>query len=147
MEVTTRQMEYLPWPPSTRPDFAFAFGEAAHDRAEEGQGGIGHRLGENIRGMTQSNATLLAGGDIDVVHAYSHLGDDFQMRGAIEDLGVDLIGEHAEEPAGSGYLLQESLAGHRALSLPQSQPITGETLQVVVGDPLRHVYAIHRQRG
>jgi hypothetical protein len=106
MEVTAGKMENLPRAPSARPDLPVALGDATHDAGEQSECRVGDRLGEHIRRVTHRDASLMAGGHIDVVHSHRHLRDHFESAAPFEELGIYSIGQHAEKTPDVVDLLQ-----------------------------------------
>ena len=146
VEIATGEMKRFPRSPLARPDLSRAFREPSHDRREQGESGVGHRLGEDVRGVTDHDPAPTARSDIDVVDAHRHLGDDLEPGRGFEELLVDLVGEHAEQALHRLDLFEEEMAGNRPSPFPHSRRVPGQPLEMIVGKPLRDIDAIHQPR-
>lgn len=146
VQIATGEMKRLPSSPVARPDLPLAFGEPAHDRGEQGESRIGHRLGEDVRGVTDDDPTSMTSSNVDVVDAHRHLGDDLEPRRGFEEILIDPVGEHAEQSLHSLHLLEKETAGNRPSPLPDSRRVPGQSLEMIVGELLRDIDATHQPR-
>ena len=63
----------------------------------QGEGGVGGGVSEHIRGVAHRDAAGRGGRDINIVVAHAVVGDHLQLRGAIQQLDVDAVGDHAQK--------------------------------------------------
>ena len=87
-------------PPVPRAHHPIPLGDPSSRREEQGEGEVGGRLGEDTRGVADRNAPGSGRGDVDVVDAHRHGGDDAQRRGGLEKRPIDAVGEQTQEPFG-----------------------------------------------
>src|SRR5204862_421263 len=64
---------------------------------EEGEGEVGGGVGEDAWGVGDGYAPAGGLGNDDVVVAYGHVCDDFEVGGGVHDFGVNGVGEQAEQ--------------------------------------------------
>ena len=101
-----------------RADVGVAFADAAGGRHQEREREVRGRLGEDAGGVADRNAALRRLGDVAVVEADREVRDDLQLRRRVEQLGVDLLGQQAEETVDVLDLLEENVARRRQVARP-----------------------------
>jgi lipoprotein-anchoring transpeptidase ErfK/SrfK len=85
--------------------------------------------------VTHLHAHAAAGGQVHVVEAHRHLGNDAKAVRPGESLLVDEVGERAEETVNAGKGRQEAVPGHGLIRLPDdnlTQHI--ETIEEILGE-------------
>src|SRR4051812_38233686 len=78
-------------------DEAVAFGYAAGGGHEECEGEVGGGIGEDAGGVGDGYAPAGGFGNVYIVVAYGHVGDDLEVGGGVHYFGVYGVGEQAEE--------------------------------------------------
>jgi len=143
MEITSSEMEGLPRAPVPRADLPLPFGETSHDGGEESERRVSDCLREHIRGVTNHDAPGGTGSKIDVVDTHRQLGDHDEIGRLGEEVGIDAIGEHAQETPGMADSVDQPLPGDRAVPTPDSDVITLESPQMLVGEVSADEDTIH----
>ena len=79
-----------PAAPLAGANHSLAFAKTPRDREDQAPGEIRTRIGEHVGRVRDRNAARPAGGNVDVVVANGHVGDDLQLRpGGIQHRGID----------------------------------------------------------
>ena len=106
-------------------------------------------------GVRHDHAAFGAGGDVDVVVPHDDVGHDLQTRpGGIQQLRVDPVDHHRDEPVDAGHRLEQLVPGHGGRDVTvddlvpggrqAGRPVAGE----VGGDEdSGHGHMIFRTRG
>ncbi len=83
--------------PAALAEVGLGVGRPPRRREQQEEGEIGGGLVEHPRRVADRDPELGSGGEVDVVVAHGHVGDDLQPRRARpQDVGVDAIGEDAD---------------------------------------------------
>ena len=73
-------------------------------------------------GVADRDPARGAGGEIDVVDPDRHLGDDAQLRsGGVQQVGVDAVGDQADDAVNARDLCQQRFARGRRVVGPDVQ--------------------------
>ena len=84
--------------PAALAEVGLGIGRPPRRREQQEEGEIGGGLVEHPWRVADRDPELGSGGDVDVVVAHGHVGDDLQPRRARpQDVGVDAIGEDADD--------------------------------------------------
>ena len=102
------------WKPVQRPcaEVGLGVGRPPRRREDQEEREIGGGLVEHPWRVADRDPELGRGGDVDVVVAHRHVGDDLQPRHARpQDVGVDPIGEDADDRVDVAAAARSSAAG------------------------------------
>ena len=103
----------LPRAPAPGADVGGGLGEAARGGEEEREGQVGRRVGEHVGRDADGDPARGGGLEVDVVGPDGEVRDRAQARGAVQQLGVDAVGEQAQQRLGVTDAGLELRAGRR----------------------------------
>jgi signal transduction histidine kinase len=120
-----------PLPPRAGADNAVPLRNPPRNVEEKRNRELGRRLREDVRCVRNQNASSCRRLEVDVVEPDRVVRDDPEIRaGRVEELLVDLIGEHRHDSRAPAHPSQELGAGRRAISVVDAHIEAGLELAV-----------------
>jgi hypothetical protein len=98
VHVMAGEERRVPRGPASLAHRAVAFGQPARGGEEQRECEVRRRLCEHAGRVTDGDAALARRVDVDVVVADRHRADDAQAGRRVDQSGVDVVGEQAEQP-------------------------------------------------
>ena len=108
----------MPRPPPARSYVVGALDDAACRSEQQPDCRVGDRRSQDAGGVPNRNPATGAAAEVDVVDTDGHGTDDPQPGGSCQQFGVDVLGQHAEQPLDVPDRGEQPLARHDLVSVP-----------------------------
>ena len=113
VDIGSAVAQRLPGSPTSSAHGVNSRAQAAGGGEQQSDGQLSDGVVEDTGGVSSEDSALLALRHVDVVETDGHGGDSLQLRSSsLEELSVDLIGQHAQAGVASLDGLQQLLSGH-----------------------------------
>ena len=135
MDILAEQERGSPTRPASFANGALGLGDAARGGEEQGEGEVRRRFGEDARGVRDDDAAPRRCVDIDMVVADGHGADRAQARRRLQQAGIDVVREEAEQALRLAHGGQQLVARRRQIARPDGERcVLGEAVQRVAGE-------------
>ena len=135
VDVITQEERRPPGLPPALPHEAVPLNDPPGRRHQQGEGEVGCGVRQHPWRVADGDAPSSALGHADIVEAHGHVAHHFELRSRIQQFGVHLVGQEAEESFNILDPLQKHFPGRGQLPLPHPRLADlPDHLQPLLGD-------------
>jgi hypothetical protein len=125
VDIAAQEQHHLPLLPLALAHEAVGLGEPAGRGHEQGPREVGRGVGQDVRGVRDDDAALGRGRHVHIVVAHRHIADDAQLGAGRQELLIDDLADHADQPLPSLEPGEQLGSGHG--------PVMGKVVHLGLG--------------